>query len=179
MAFINEDECVFCGACIDECPVDAIHEDDSGYCYIDDDGCMGCGACIDVCPVEAISMDGNEYYGYLSSEFDTLSFWNESVETWNNVPYLEGGYTTQGVDCSFLVYLIYSENGLYYPYYTTSAFINNDNPYFFEVLSPLEGDVVIWPGHHMGIYIDSPDYPGQHLYSATESEGVRVTTYNY
>jgi len=176
MAYIDSDLCIYCGACLEECSVDAIQDWDE-YCYIVEEECMGCGACAEVCPVEAISFDGNEYFDYINSEFDTSSFWSESEPNWTGVPYLEGGYTTNGVDCSFLVYLIYSENGLFYPYYTTIEFVGN--PYFYEVLSPLEGDVVIWPGHHMGIYIPDPPIPGNHLYSATSSGGVRYTTYDY
>ena len=26
--FINPEECILCGACVPECPVDAIHEDE-------------------------------------------------------------------------------------------------------------------------------------------------------
>ena len=53
MAYVISDECTACGACIDECPVEAITE---GEPYvIDADACTDCGACADVCPVEAIS----------------------------------------------------------------------------------------------------------------------------
>lgn len=49
------DECIACGTCADECPVEAIHEADSGEIYvIDEDTCTECGTCVDVCPVEAI-----------------------------------------------------------------------------------------------------------------------------
>ncbi|MDP4267423.1 MAG: 4Fe-4S binding protein [Bacteroidota bacterium] len=50
---IDKDTCTACGTCIDECPVEAIHE---GEVYsIDPDVCTECGSCADVCPVEAIS----------------------------------------------------------------------------------------------------------------------------
>lgn len=48
---INE-ECLACGACIDQCPVEAISEGD--IYVIDADVCTDCGACVDVCPVGAI-----------------------------------------------------------------------------------------------------------------------------
>ncbi len=48
------DECISCGACVAECPVEAISEGDDLY-VIDPDKCTDCGACVDVCPVEAIS----------------------------------------------------------------------------------------------------------------------------
>ncbi len=52
--FINPEECTACGACVDECPVEAISEGDDFY-TIDADECTDCGACVDVCPVECIS----------------------------------------------------------------------------------------------------------------------------
>jgi ferredoxin len=49
------DECIACGTCEAECPVEAISEADSGDIYvIDQDICTECGTCIDVCPTEAI-----------------------------------------------------------------------------------------------------------------------------
>jgi len=53
MAHIISSECISCGACVDECPVDAISAGDSQYEISDE--CIDCGACIPSCPVEAIS----------------------------------------------------------------------------------------------------------------------------
>jgi ferredoxin len=53
MAYVISDECTACGACIDECPTEAISEGD--IYVIDAELCTDCGACADVCPVEAIS----------------------------------------------------------------------------------------------------------------------------
>jgi len=46
------DDCIACGACVAECPVDCIEEGD--IYVIDEDVCTDCGACEDVCPTEAI-----------------------------------------------------------------------------------------------------------------------------
>jgi len=46
------DECIACGSCLDQCPVDAIAE---GTPYTISDACTDCGSCVDVCPVEAIT----------------------------------------------------------------------------------------------------------------------------
>jgi ferredoxin len=54
MAYGISDECISCGACEPECPVDAISEGDTQY-VIDAAACIDCGACAEVCPVEAIS----------------------------------------------------------------------------------------------------------------------------
>ena len=54
MARVISDECVSCGTCADECPVEAISQGDSTY-VIDADACVDCGACEDACPTGAIS----------------------------------------------------------------------------------------------------------------------------
>ena len=51
---INGEECVSCGTCIPECPVEAISEAEESY-TINTDKCTDCGACAEACPVEAIS----------------------------------------------------------------------------------------------------------------------------
>jgi NAD-dependent dihydropyrimidine dehydrogenase PreA subunit len=50
MAYTINEDCIACGACQPECPVDAISEGD--IYVIDPDVCIDCGAC-DVCPVDA------------------------------------------------------------------------------------------------------------------------------
>jgi ferredoxin len=39
--------------CVDVCPVDCFHGDDE-MLYIDPEECIDCGACVPECPVEAI-----------------------------------------------------------------------------------------------------------------------------
>ena len=52
MAYVINEDCIACGSCLDECPVNAIAE---GEIYsIDPDTCTDCGTCADVCPSEAI-----------------------------------------------------------------------------------------------------------------------------
>ena len=53
MAYVITDECVSCGTCAGECPVEAISEGDDKY-GIDADTCVDCGTCAGVCPTEAI-----------------------------------------------------------------------------------------------------------------------------
>lgn len=53
MAYVISEDCIACGSCIDECPVNAISEGD--IYKIDADLCTDCAACVEVCPVDAIS----------------------------------------------------------------------------------------------------------------------------
>lgn len=52
MTYEITDECISCGVCLDECPVEAISEGEDKY-EIDAELCTDCGSCADVCPVEA------------------------------------------------------------------------------------------------------------------------------
>jgi ferredoxin len=47
--------CIACGACVDECPKDAISEGD--IYVIDRDRCEGCAKCGEICPVDACRKD--------------------------------------------------------------------------------------------------------------------------
>ncbi len=52
MAYKISSECISCGACAAECPVEAIFEGDGKY-EINPDTCIECGNCAEVCPVGA------------------------------------------------------------------------------------------------------------------------------
>ncbi len=52
MAYVISDECLSCGACESECPVNAIAQGDSHY-EINPDLCVECGSCAAACPVGA------------------------------------------------------------------------------------------------------------------------------
>jgi ferredoxin len=54
MAHTISSDCVSCGACVSECPVDAITAGDAQY-DINADSCVDCGACVSSCPVDAIT----------------------------------------------------------------------------------------------------------------------------
>lgn len=56
MARVISDDCVSCGTCVGECPVDAISEGDGKY-EIDAATCVDCGSCEDACPTGAISAE--------------------------------------------------------------------------------------------------------------------------
>jgi ferredoxin len=54
MAYKIGSECVSCGACAGQCPVEAIAQGAEQY-EIDPGKCVECGACADLCPMAAIS----------------------------------------------------------------------------------------------------------------------------
>ena len=57
MPWVNEDMCVGCGVCVDDCPVGAITLRDDQKAFINEDKCIRCGRCHDVCPQEAVRHD--------------------------------------------------------------------------------------------------------------------------
>ena len=57
MPWVNEDLCVSCGVCVDDCPVGAITLKEDQKAIINEDECIRCGRCHDVCPQEAVRHD--------------------------------------------------------------------------------------------------------------------------
>ena len=57
MPWVNEDTCVGCGVCVDECPVGAITLKEDQKAIINEDECIRCGRCHEVCPEEAVRHD--------------------------------------------------------------------------------------------------------------------------
>jgi len=54
MPWVNEDMCVGCGVCVDDCPVGAIKLKENHKAIINEDECIRCGRCHEVCPEEAV-----------------------------------------------------------------------------------------------------------------------------
>lgn len=50
---VKKDECVACGQCVNNCPVEAITWKDGKAC-IDQKKCIKCGTCAAICPMNAI-----------------------------------------------------------------------------------------------------------------------------
>ncbi len=85
MSYVILGTCVNDGACIDACPVNAIHPtpDDPGFrgadqLYIDPARCVSCNACAEICPVQAIVDKsalgpGNARYASINAEFFMLT----------------------------------------------------------------------------------------------------------
>ena len=54
MAYKITDDCLGCGACVSECPVEAISGKIKEPFKIDLNKCIRCGSCIEACPFNAI-----------------------------------------------------------------------------------------------------------------------------
>ena len=55
----DEDSCVYCSACADACPVDAITVEDDSWA-VDKDTCIECGACVDQCPADCLTLSSGD-----------------------------------------------------------------------------------------------------------------------
>ena len=53
MAYVINDNCVSCGTCAANCPVEAIDMSDDKY-VINQHTCIACGTCKENCPADAI-----------------------------------------------------------------------------------------------------------------------------
>lgn len=51
-----EEICIGCGACVDECPQEALALIDDDHVEVDEDVCIDCGICVDACPMEALEL---------------------------------------------------------------------------------------------------------------------------
>jgi energy-converting hydrogenase A subunit Q len=57
---VIDDNCIGCGECINDCPVDCIELEIPSPIHIDDT-CVFCGKCVDICQFKAIKL-GEEYF---------------------------------------------------------------------------------------------------------------------
>jgi len=94
---------------------------------------------------------------------DVAKAWSKAPYT----PYVSGGKTRAGADCSGAVWGIYKEAGYPYPYSPSVTF--SKNPYFTPVSAPQVGDVGLYPGH-MAIY-DPNASKGMDVWSASRPGG--------
>ena len=59
MPWVDENMCVGCGICVNECPVDAINME-NGKAVIDMKKCIRCKKCHEICPQKAVKHDSEK-----------------------------------------------------------------------------------------------------------------------
>ncbi len=59
MPWIDQDKCVGCGICVEECSVNALTME-GGKAEINIDDCIRCGKCHEICPQDAIRHDSEK-----------------------------------------------------------------------------------------------------------------------
>ncbi|WP_409298978.1 C40 family peptidase [Peribacillus sp. SCS-26] len=88
------------------------------------------------------------------------------------VPYVWGGTSPSGFDCSGLIYYVFKEQGIYLPRTSSSLYTNVG----LKVSSPKPGDLVFFNTSgsgvsHVGIYIGNNEF-----ISAASSKGVSIAS---
>lgn len=94
----------------------------------------------------------------------------ETALAYHGIPYLWGGATPSGFDCSGLILYVYRQHGVELPHYSGSQFLMG------EKVSPAglrPGDVVFFgsPIHHVGMYIGG----GYFLHAPRTGDFVKIS----
>jgi ferredoxin len=71
MPWVDEDKCVGCGVCVQQCPTDAISLKD-GKAEIDMEKCIRCGRCHEACPQNAVRHDSERIPQRLEENLDEI-----------------------------------------------------------------------------------------------------------
>lgn len=66
---VNNEKCIKCMRCAENCPADAI-KSDAEYPFIDSTLCQSCQRCVAFCPSHAISVHGKHSEQYRAMEFE-------------------------------------------------------------------------------------------------------------
>ncbi|MHB9004019.1 MAG: C40 family peptidase [Coriobacteriia bacterium] len=94
----------------------------------------------------------------------------ETAFAYHGIPYLWGGETTAGFDCSGLILYVFRQHGVELPHYSGSQFLLGE-----KVLpaSLQPGDVVFFgsPIHHVGMYIGG----GYYIHAPRTGDFVKVS----
>lgn len=94
----------------------------------------------------------------------------ETALAYHGVPYLWGGETPSGFDCSGLVLYVFRQHGVNLPHYSGSQFLLG------EKVAPaalMPGDVVFFgsPIHHVGIYVGG----GYYIHAPRTGDFVKIS----
>ncbi len=76
----------------------------------------------------------------------------ETVLAYHGIPYLWGGETPAGFDCSGLIMYVFDQHGVALPHYSGSQFLLGEKVSLSQLMP---GDVIFFgsPIHHVGMYI--------------------------
>ena len=74
MPWVNEEMCLGCGVCVEQCPVEAIFMVEE-IARINEKQCIRCGRCHDTCPVEAVRHDSER----IPQEIDANLEWTRAL----------------------------------------------------------------------------------------------------
>ena len=70
----------------------------------------------------------------------------QAAEAWIGTPYLYGGGSKKGIDCSRFVWRIFTQVvDQHFPYMDTELL--HTTIFFFDVPTPDKADIVLWDGH--------------------------------
>ncbi|MDZ4065082.1 MAG: NlpC/P60 family protein [Coriobacteriia bacterium] len=94
----------------------------------------------------------------------------ETALAYHGIPYLWGGATPAGFDCSGLVQYVYRQHGVELPHYSGSQFLMGTK---IAPATLLAGDVVFFgsPVHHVGIYMGG----GYFLHAPRTGDFVKIS----
>lgn len=96
----------------------------------------------------------------------------ESAESYLGVPYVWGGSSPSGFDCSGLVQYVYAECGISLPR-TTYGQIECGEPMPLDSLTL--GDLLFWDNYHVAIYIGD----GKYIHAPSSGQNVKVSQMKY